>query len=139
MLDEPVLLEAQAPSVAETVVEPHLVRSVASSASQLFLRRAVITALSALSTAIVARKIGSNEFDQFSSALATFFLVMSASDLGFSLVLGRELAVQPEQRGPLTRAALQVMSIWAVVLTALTVAMVVAIGVTSTRGIVLLS
>jgi O-antigen/teichoic acid export membrane protein len=138
MLDEPVLLEAMPPSPVEPVVEPHLVRSVASSASQLFLRRAVITGLSALSTAIVARKIGSNEFGQFSSALATFFLVMSASDLGFSLVLGRELAVQPEQQGPLTRAALQVMSIWAGVLTALTVAMVVVIGLTSTRGIVLL-
>jgi hypothetical protein len=57
MLDEPVLLEAQPPPVAEPVVEAHLVRSVASSASQLFLRRAVITGLSALSTAIVARKI----------------------------------------------------------------------------------
>jgi O-antigen/teichoic acid export membrane protein len=138
MLDEPVLLEAMPGSVAEPAVEPHLVRSVASSASQLFLRRAVITGLSALSTAIVARKIGSNDFGQFSSALATFFLVMSASDLGFSLVLGRELAVQPGQQGPLTRAALQVMSVWAGVLTALTVAMVAVIGLTSTRGIVLL-
>lgn len=135
---ESVLLAAQPPSVTEPVVEPHLVRSVASSASQLFLRRAVITALSALSTAIVARKIGSSDFGQFSSALATFFLLMSASDLGFSLVLGRELAVQPGQQGPLTRAALQVMSAWAGVLTALTVAMVVVIGLTSTRGIVLL-
>ncbi len=138
MLDEPVLLEAIPPSALAPVVEPHLVKSVASSASQLFLRRAVITCLSALSTAIVARKIGSSDFGQFSSALATFFLLMSASDLGFSLVLGRELAVQPEQQGPLTRAALQVMSAWAAVLTALTVAMVAVIGVTSTRGTVLL-
>jgi O-antigen/teichoic acid export membrane protein len=138
MLDEPVLLEAMPPSPVGPVVEPHLVKSVASSASQLFLRRAVVTGLSALSTAIVARKIGSNDFGQFSSALATFFLVMSASDLGFSLVLGRELAVQPEQQGPLTRAALQVMGVWAGVLTALTVAMVAVIGLTSTRGIVLL-
>ena len=138
MFDEPVLLAAAPPSAVETAVEPHLVKSVASSASQLFLRRAVITGLSALSTAVVARKIGSNDFGQFSSALATFFLLMSASDLGFSLVLGRELAVQPEQQGPLTRAALQVMGAWAGVLTALTVAMVLAIGLTSTRGIVLL-
>ena len=142
MLDEPVLLAAAPPSAVEAaverMVEPHLVTSVASSASQLFVRRAVVTALSALSTAVVARKIGSNDFGQFSSALATFFLLMSASDLGFSLVLGRELAVQPEQQGPLTRAALQVMGAWAGVLTALTVAMVVAIGLTSTRGIVLL-
>ena len=93
MLDEPVLLAAAPPSAVEAaverMVEPHLVTSVASSASQLFIRRAVVTALSALSTAVVARKIGSNDFGQFSSALATFFLLMSASDLGFSLVLGR--------------------------------------------------
>src|SRR2546428_10941413 len=122
MLGEPTLLEATPHCVVEPAVEPHLVKSVASSASQLFLRRAVITGLSALSTAIVARRIGSRDFGQFSSALATVFLLMSASELGFSLLLGRELALQPEQQGPLTPAALQVMGAWAGVLTALNVA-----------------
>jgi O-antigen/teichoic acid export membrane protein len=134
MVDDSVLLGAP-----PATIEPHLVKSVASSATQLFLRRAVVTGLSALSTAIVARKIGSNDFGQFSSALATFFLLTSASDLGFSLVLGRELAVQPAEQGPLTRGALQIMTAWAGVLAALTVVIVLAVGLTTTRGIVLLS
>ena len=68
-------------------------------------RRVIVQAMSVIGTAIIARALGVESFGQLSSALAAYWLAASASDFGFSLVLGRDLAAHPDGRGRLLRAS----------------------------------
>ena len=95
-----------------------LSRRLAGSAMTLAGRRVLITAMSAVGTAIVARLVGVADFGQLSSALAASFLAAAASDFGFSLVLSRDLATDVAARGRLLRAGVHVQVAWSLVPTA---------------------
>jgi len=125
-------------ATVDELSEAHQAKRVASSTWLLFVRRTAVSVLSAISTAVVARTLGAAAFGSFSAALAIYYLFLSASDLGFSLVLGRELAVDPGERGAFTRAATQVMTAWAGLLTVIMFGVAVSAGLTSDRGVVLL-
>jgi len=101
-------------------------------------RRVIVQAMSMIGTAIIARALGVDSFGQLSSALAAYWLAASASDFGFSLVLGRDLAAHPDGRGRLLRASYRVGVLWSLAPAAALVVLSFASGVTSTRGLVLL-
>jgi O-antigen/teichoic acid export membrane protein len=118
--------------------QAQLTTRVARSALGLAGRRVAITLLSGLSTAVVARLLGPAEYGQLASAIATWTLVLAASDFGFTLALGRDLAVDPSRRGQLVRAAFQLQSLWSVVLAFSMALIAVATSLDSTRGKALL-
>jgi O-antigen/teichoic acid export membrane protein len=118
--------------------QAHLTARVARSALGLAGRRVAITLLSGLSTAVVARLLGPAEYGQLASAIATWTLVLAASDFGFTLALGRDLAVDLPRRGRFVRAAFQLQSLWSVVLAFSMALMAVATSLDSTRGKALL-
>jgi O-antigen/teichoic acid export membrane protein len=118
--------------------QAQLTDRVARSALGLAGRRVAITLLSGLSTAVVARLLGPAEYGQLASAIATWTLVLAASDFGFTLALGRDLAVDPPRRGRILRAAFQLQSLWSVVLALSMGLIAVATSLDSTRGKALL-
>jgi O-antigen/teichoic acid export membrane protein len=118
--------------------QPQLTDRIARSALGLAGRRVAITLLSGLSTAVVARLLGPAEYGQLASALATWTLVLAGSDFGFTVALGRDLAVDPPRRGRILRAAFQLQSAWSLPLAAGMVALAIASSVDSTRGEALL-
>ena len=115
-----------------------IARRVADSAVALVGRRIALTALTAVTTAVVARKLGVAEFGTFASAFGAYYLALAAVDLGFGLVLGRDLARHPENRARLFATALRVQGAWAVGMAIVVVALGVLAGVDTTRGEVLL-
>jgi O-antigen/teichoic acid export membrane protein len=121
-----------------TGLQPQLTDRIARSALGLAGRRVAITMLSGLSTAVVARLLGPAEYGQLASALATWTLVLAASDFGFTLALGRDLAVDPPRRGRILRAAFQLQSAWSLPLAVGMVALAFASPLHSTRGQALL-
>ena len=122
---------------------PHgaLAGRVAGSALTLAGRRAVVMVLTAISTAVVARALGVAEFGVLSSALAMYTLALAASDFGFSLVLGRDLAVDVVDRSRLLRTAYQVQLGWAALVALVLAGLGAVSGLGETRGqlLVLLS
>jgi O-antigen/teichoic acid export membrane protein len=115
-----------------------LAERIAASALTLAARRVLVTGMSAVGTAVVARLLGVGSFGELSSALAAFWLAAALSDFGFGLVLGRDLAFDPPARGRLLRAALHVQVAWSLLPALALVALAGASGFTETRGLVLL-
>lgn len=101
-------------------------------------RRVLIMVVSALATALVARSLGPGDFGIYASALTTATLLQALSDLGFSVVLGRDLATDPEGRPALLRAAVEVHSLWAFTLGGVLAVLALLAGLDTTRGQVLL-
>ena len=101
-------------------------------------RNLIITGLSALATAVVARKLGAGSFGAYVSALATAQLAISFGDLGFSLVLGRDLAPDVEGRGLLLRTIVEVQFAWTLLLSVGVAVMGLLAGLGSARGATLL-
>jgi O-antigen/teichoic acid export membrane protein len=100
-------------------------------------RRLIVTALSIVATAIVARHLGPGEFGGLAAGTAVFGLALAASDLGFTLVLGREMAVDEPGRGRLLRAVLQVQTAWSVLLAFVVFGLGLLSGLGTPRGDVL--
>lgn len=121
-----------------SVAAATLARRVTSSAIALAGRRIIVTLLAAAATAVVARRFGPAHYGQFSAALATWTLVLAASDFGFDLALGREFAKQPQRSRALLGAAYRLKGAWAFLLTLVLVALAYGAGLGSTRGQVLL-
>jgi O-antigen/teichoic acid export membrane protein len=118
--------------------QAELTARIARSALGLAGRRVAITLLSGLSTAVVARLLGPAEYGQLASAIATWTLILAASDFGFTLALGRDLAIDAARRGRYVRAAFQLQSLWSVLLAFGMALMAVATSLDSTRGKALL-
>jgi PST family polysaccharide transporter len=97
--------EASAPDASMT-------HRMGAATSILAVRRIIIMVVSAAGTAVVARALGATDFGQLASALATFQLSLAFVDIGFSIVLTREMAQRPGDRGTLTRSATQVGLMW---------------------------
>jgi O-antigen/teichoic acid export membrane protein len=110
---------------------------IADSAIDLVGRRIALTAMTSVTTAVVARKLGVSEFGVLASALGAYYLALALVDLGFSLVLGRDLARHPETRGQLFRTALRVQGAWAGCIAAALVFLGLRTGIDTTRGGVL--
>ncbi len=89
-----------------------IARRVADSAITLVGRRIALTALTSLTTAVVARKLGPAEFGTFASAFGAYYLALAIVDLGFGLVLGRDLSRHPDARPRLFATALRVQGAW---------------------------
>ncbi len=85
----------------------------ASSAFALLSRRLIVMVLSTATTSVVAHSVDPEKFGILSAATATYMLVLSLSDLGFTSVLSRRVPSEPENTGPLMRAALQIQIGWA--------------------------
>jgi O-antigen/teichoic acid export membrane protein len=115
-----------------------LTAQIADSALGLASRRVAITLLSGLSTAAVARLLGPAEYGQLASAIATWTLVLAASDFGFTLALGRDLAIDASRRGRVVRAAFQLQTAWSIVLALAMGLTAAATSLDSTRGKALL-
>jgi O-antigen/teichoic acid export membrane protein len=122
----------------ELSTEAPLSSRIAGSAMGLAGRRVAMTLLSGLSTAIVARLLGPAGYGQLASALATWTLILAASDFGFTLALGRDLATRIPQRGRLLRSAFELQSLWSVLLALMMALVALASSLDSTRGQVLL-
>ena len=118
--------------------DPDLMSRVAGSTVSLAGRRVVLTALSGVSVAFVARLLGPTEYGQLAAAIATFTLLLALSDFGFTLTLSRDLAKHPENREAILRAAFQVQSVWALVLALALVVLALATGIDSGQGQALL-
>ncbi len=95
-----------------------LEQRMASSAVVLTARRLLLTSVSAISSAIIARLIGPAAYGPFVSALTIFAFALGFVDFGFSLYLAREMARAPERRAALLAATLQVQLFWSVLATA---------------------
>ncbi|HTW20022.1 MAG TPA: oligosaccharide flippase family protein [Mycobacteriales bacterium] len=91
-------------------------RKVGRSAAVLVVRRIVVTAASALSTVILARRLSISDFGAYSAGLATYYLLLSACDLGFNAVLVRELAIRPSGHASWLRITTQLALIWSLVI-----------------------
>jgi O-antigen/teichoic acid export membrane protein len=78
-------------------------------------RQLLSTAMLALTAATVARCLGPHGFGVFSGGTAAYGLAGSATDLGFSLYLVRELSSRPGDEGPLMGTAVQAQLSWTVV------------------------
>jgi O-antigen/teichoic acid export membrane protein len=115
-------------------VSEDVVRRVAGSTVSLAGRRVGLTALSGLSTAVIARCLGPASYGAMASAVATFTLLLALSDFGFSLTLGRDLALDPARRRSTLLAAIHVQSIWAALLALGLLAIAVVTGLDTVHG-----
>jgi O-antigen/teichoic acid export membrane protein len=97
----------------------------------------MIMAVSALSTAIVARQIGVGNFGVFASAQGVGMLLAGVADFGFSTVLARELASDPDGRKPVMGTSVLVATAGGLIAALAVVAIAIASGPTSPRAIVL--
>ncbi len=105
----------------------------------MIIRRFATMALLAVSTAVIAHLLGAARFGAYSAALATTQVAAAASDLGFSAVLAREMAVKPAERGRILAAALRAWSAWSLLLAAGLVGLGLASGAGGDRGIALIA
>jgi O-antigen/teichoic acid export membrane protein len=76
------------------------------------LRQVLWTGLAAATAAVVARALGAADFGLYAGGTAAFYLALSLTDLGFAVVLARELATRPGEEGRLLRATAQVQLLW---------------------------
>ncbi|MGH3262615.1 MAG: oligosaccharide flippase family protein [Trebonia sp.] len=106
-------------------------------ASASALRQVLSTGLLAVTAAVVARCLGPRNFGEYAGGTAAFNLTGSLTDLGFSLVLVREMTHRPDDRGRLMGAGIQSQLVWSLVLTgSLLIGGITAGG---TRGAVMLA
>lgn len=121
-----------------TAEDRSLSAKVAGSAASLFVRRIVVTAVSAVATAVLARQLGVADFGAYSSGLATYYLLCSVQDFGFGYTLARRLGQGRADDGELTRSMIRLQVWWSLALAVVTVGVAVAAGLGAIRGQVLL-
>lgn len=115
-----------------------LSRRVADSAVSLVVRRIAVLLTVGVSALVLARLLEPAAYGVLQSAMAVWAIMLVVADLGFSLALGRELALPRADRRAVLRTAYQVQGAWALATSAaLAVAGLVA-GPTTDQGAVLL-
>lgn len=110
---------------------------VARSASALALRQGGVLVLGGLGAAAITRMLGPASYGEYAAAIATWSLLGAAADFGFSLVLARDLGGHRELHRSMLRSAYQVGTMWSLALAVAVVALGVAAGANSDRGIAL--
>ncbi len=108
-------------------------KKIATSASQLFVRRIAVQVLSAISTAVLARKLGVSGFGAYAAGLAMYYLALSACDFGFGNVLGRELGRGRSDDGSLVRSMLKTQTAWSGMVGLVVVGFSIAVGLDVVR------
>ncbi len=111
---------------------------VVSASLLLVVRRGGVLVATGLSTAVVARVLAPGAYGTLQAALAAWSIVLALADFGFSLVMTRELAAEPELRARRLRTAYEVQGLWCVLVTALMVLFGVVLSRHSDEGILLL-
>ena len=110
----------------------------AGSAANLAGRFGALTLLSALSTIAITRLLGPSGYGVYGSAVATAAVLGAMADLGFSIMLSRDMAEDASSHRPLLRAAYEVASGWSLLLALVMVAMAFSAPIDSQRGLALL-
>ncbi len=123
---------------ADGAPEPKLVSNVARSVLNLVGRFGAITFLSGLSTIAITRLLGPAGYGQYAAAVATWAVLGATADLGFSLMLSRDLPHLTGSHRATLRAAYEVATAWSSVLAVVMVGLAFSAGITSTRGVALL-
>jgi len=121
----------------EGTLMARLTSGTARMASATGLRQVLTTGLLVITASTVARCLGPLNFGEYAGGTAAFNLTNSLIDLGFSLVLVREMTHRVEDRGRLMGAAIQSQFLWSLVLTAFLVVSGITAG--GTRGAVMLA
>lgn len=81
-----------------------LAAQIAASSFSLIVRRALVLVTSAVSTAVIARALTTDDYGRLQAALAVWTILLSICDFGFGPVLSREFAAQPDSRPALLHA-----------------------------------
>lgn len=122
---------------SQTHEEEHRVRrGTARLASASALRQVVQTAVLALTAAVVARSLGASGFGLYAGGTAAYYLALSFTDLGFGVVVTREMAKHPGDEERLLRSTMEVQLMWSVMIALVLVGLGVATG--GVRGDVML-
>lgn len=79
-------------------------KQIASSGASLVVRRFSVLATTAVSTAVIARMLGTDDYGRLQAALAVWTIALTVCDFGFGPVLIREFAARADDRGVLLRA-----------------------------------
>lgn len=82
-----------------------LARQIAESTTSLVVRRASVLATTAVSMAVVARSLSTDDYGELQTAFAVWTIALSVCEFGFGPVLSREFATQPDRRPALLRMA----------------------------------
>jgi O-antigen/teichoic acid export membrane protein len=114
-----------------------MTKRTARAASLTGVRQGLGMGLAAVTAAVVARVLGAANYGYYAGGMAAFQFALSFSELGFGLVLTREMASHPAERGSLMRSAVQVDLIWSTMVAAALVGVALATGV-GPRGEVML-
>ncbi len=122
------------PFVSGAPVPRTLPQRVAGAAARLAVRRLVLMVIAAVTAAAVTRMLGPVNYGEYGSAIATWTILTSAADFGFSLVIGRDLARTPSAYRETMRAAYQVGLMWTVPLALVLAGLAVGAGISSHRG-----
>jgi O-antigen/teichoic acid export membrane protein len=93
--------------------------------------------LAAVTAAVVARVLGATNYGYYAGGMAAFQLALACNELGFGLVLTREMAQHPKSRGNLMRSTVQVQLIWSLLVACALAGLGLATGVRP-RGEVML-
>lgn len=117
---------------------PDLARTVGRTGLLLGGRRVIVMVLSAVTTAVIARVLGVSAFGSYAAGITTVQLIGGLADFGFSLMLGRDLVTESTSRGALTRAAVRMQSLWAIVLAFALALVALLTGLDETRAQVIL-
>ena len=114
---------------------------IAGSGAVLLLRRIAIQAISAGSTAVLARTLSVKGFGAYSAGLAMYYVALSICDFGFGAVLGRELGQGSATDGSIVRGMLRIQTIWSgvVALGAVAFALFVGLGASKMQVLLVLS
>ena len=124
-------------SAPSRAAEP-LVKRVAGSALNLVAQFGLLTLVSGLTTIVITRILGPSQYGAYGSAVATFTLLGATADLGFSLMLSRDMAQDTKNHRALLRTAYEVGSTWSVVLALIMAGLAFAAPLSSQRGMALL-
>lgn len=96
--------------------QQHAARGTARVASAAAFRQVVGTGLQAVTVVVLARALGASNLGLYASGTAAYYLAGAFTELGFGLVLAREMAKHPGAQGRLLRSTMHVQLMWSTVI-----------------------
>jgi O-antigen/teichoic acid export membrane protein len=111
---------------------------IAGSTVTMMLRRGILMAISAFSTIFIARLLTPSHYGDLQAALATWTLLLALCDFGFTVVLSRDLAAHPDERGRIMRSAWDVQGVWSFLVALFLAVLGILAGADTDRGLMLL-
>jgi len=111
-----------------------IAKQVASSSASLVVRRISVLATTAVSTAVIARMLDTEDYGQLQASLAVWAIALTTCEFGFGPVLSREFTAQAERRPALLRAGRDLQGLLGLLGLLGFVGAGVVVGVHSTQG-----